>query len=71
MSNAVGTLAFCVTVPLVLVVGGIPFGALGWLDGEGLIPTGFAVLSLVAILLGLMVGILAGVKYYQRMEKSS
>jgi hypothetical protein len=70
LSIAVGTIAFCLTVPIVLVLGGMLFGALGWLDGEGLIPTGFAVLFLVGILGGLTVGTFAGIKYYRHMEKS-
>lgn len=69
MSLAVGTIAFCLTVPVVLVLGGMVFGALGWLDGQGLIPTGFAVLFLVAILAGLAVGVLAGRRYYRYLEK--
>jgi hypothetical protein len=69
MSIAVGTIAFCLTVPLVLVVGGVVFGSLGLLDGEGLLPTGFAVLFLVGILGGLTAGTFAGIKYYRHMEK--
>jgi hypothetical protein len=70
MSIAVGTIAFCLTVPIVLVLGGMLFGALGWLDGGGLIPPGFAILFSVAILAGLMVGVITGRKYYPYMEKS-
>ena len=69
MSVAVGTIAFCLTVPIVLVVGGMLFGALGWLDGEGLIPPGFAVLFLIAVVVGLMIGVLVGRKYFQYIEK--
>jgi hypothetical protein len=69
MSIAVGTMAFCLTVPAVLVLGGIVFGYLGWLDGAGLVPTGFAILFLISLLIGLIVGIFAAIKYYQHIEK--
>lgn len=70
MSIAVGTIAFCLTVPLVLIIGGILMGWLGLLEGEGLIPTGFAVLFLISISVGLIVGVLVGIKYYRYMENS-
>ena len=70
MSIAVGTIAFCLTVPILLVLGGMLFGWLGLLDGEGLIPAGFAVLFLIAILVGLSVGVFVGIKYYGYIEKS-
>jgi hypothetical protein len=68
MSVAVGTIAFCLTVPIVLVLGGMLFGWFGLLDGEGLIPAGFAILFLIAILVGLAIGILVGIKYYRYVE---
>jgi hypothetical protein len=68
MSVAVGTIAFCLTVPIVLVLGGMLFGSLGLLDGEGLIPAGFAILFLVAILVGPAIGILVGIKYFRYIE---
>jgi hypothetical protein len=70
MSIAVGAIAFCLTVLLVLVLGGILMGRVGLLDGEGLIPTGTAVLFLIAILMGLLAGIVAGIKYYWYTEKT-
>ena len=68
MSIAVGIIAFCVTVPIVLVLGGMLFSALGWLNGDGLIPTGFAVLFLIAIFVGVIVGIIVGIRYYRYMQ---
>lgn len=69
MSIAVGTMAFCLTVPLVLIVSGILMGSLGLLDGEGLIPPGFAVLFLISIAVGLTAAIFSGRKYYRYIEK--
>ena len=68
MSIAVGTIVFCLTVPIVLVLGSILFGAFGWLDGGGLIPTGFAVLFVFSVLMGLTVAILTGRKYYRHLK---
>lgn len=68
MSIAVGTMAFCLTVPLLLIAGGILMGWLGLLEGDGLIPPGFAVLFLISILVGLVVAIFAGRKYYRYVE---
>ena len=68
MSIAIGTISFCLTVPVILLLGGMLFGSLGWLDGEGLLPAGFAVLFFVAILIGLTGGVFAGIRYYRDLE---
>lgn len=70
MSIAVGTIAFCLTVPVLSILGGILMSRLGLLDGGGLIPTGLAVLFLISISIGLIVGVLVEIKYYRYMENS-
>jgi hypothetical protein len=64
LSIAVGAIAFGLTVPVVHLLGGILLGSLGLLEGDGLIPTGFAVLFLISTLVGLIVAAFVAIKYY-------
>lgn len=65
-SIIVGLMAFCVTLPLLLLVGGI---LLGPLESDVLLPPQLAVLFLVSVLVALVVGVSAGRKYYRYLER--
>ena len=62
----VGIMAFCITLPILLLLGGI---LLGPSDSEDLIPPELATLFLISIMLGLVVGVLVSVKYYRYLGK--
>jgi hypothetical protein len=65
-SVMVGLMAFCLTLLLTLPVGGI---LLGPLESDALLPPQLAILFLVSVLVGLVVAVLAGRKYYFHVER--
>jgi hypothetical protein len=65
-SIAVGAMAFLIAFPLVLLVGGV---LLGPRQSDILIPPQLVILLLISTLVGLIVAIFAGTKYYRYLEK--
>jgi phage-related protein len=66
-SVLVGIMAFFIAFFVALFVGGI---LLGPLQTDVLIPPQLAALFLISILVGLIVAVFVGIKYYRHMEKS-
>jgi hypothetical protein len=66
-SIAVGIVAFCATAFLALLVGGV---LVGQLPSDALIPPELQVLFLISSIVGLILGVIAGVKYYRYTGKS-
>jgi hypothetical protein len=66
-SVAIGILGFCLTMPLVILMGGI---LLGPLEGHAFFSPRDATLFLTSILVGLTVAFFVGIKYYRYLEKS-
>ena len=69
-SIAVGTIAFCLTLLLVLILGAILLFQLLLVESGAFFPPEFVVLFLVSILLGSIVAGFVGTKYYRFLEKS-
>ena len=65
-SFIVGLMAFCVTLLLMLLVGGI---LLGPFESDAFIPPQLLVLFLVSILVGWVVAVIAGRKYYLHIQR--
>jgi hypothetical protein len=59
-------MAFLIAFPLVLLVGGV---LLGPIESETLIPPQLILLLLISALVGLVVAVFVGVKYYRYLEK--
>jgi hypothetical protein len=66
-SIAVGTMAFCLTVPAVMFLGTILFSP--WLRSDRLFPPQLAALILGAIVVGVAVGVAVGKRYHCRPGK--
>jgi uncharacterized membrane protein AbrB (regulator of aidB expression) len=66
-SIAVGAVAFCLTVPAAMLLGGILCRP--WLKNDVLFPPQLAILILVSIAAGIALGIAAGRKYYDHPGK--
>ena len=67
-SITVGTMAFCLTVPTVMILGGILFAP--WLRSDSFFPTQLAVLIFVSIAAGVVMGVAVGTKYYRYTGKN-
>lgn len=65
-SLAVGAMAFLITFPVVLLLGGI---LLGPLERDVLMPAQVIVLLLISTLMGLIIAVFVGGKYYWYMGK--
>jgi positive regulator of sigma E activity len=65
-SIIVGLMAFCVTLLLMLLLGGI---LLGPLESEVLFPPQLAVLFLISVFVGQVVAFIVGKKYYRYLER--
>ena len=65
-SVAIGIVGFCMTMPIVILLGGL---LLGPLEGHAFFSTRDAILFLISILLGLIVAVFVGIKYYLRLRK--
>jgi hypothetical protein len=66
-SIAVGSMAFCLTVPAAMFLGGILFRP--WLRSDVLFPPQLMILILVSIVAGIALGSFAGRKYYDHLGK--
>ena len=65
-SIAIGIVGFCLTMPMVFLVGGI---LLGPLEGHAFFSTRDAVLFLISILVGLIVAVFVGKSYHSYLNK--
>jgi len=61
-------MAFLITLPLVLLVGGI---LLGPLESDVLVPPEVAIVVLISILVGLILAVFVEIKYYHYLEKTT
>ena len=67
-SIAVGIMALCLTVPAAMLFGGILFHP--WLKSDILFPPQLAILIMSSTGIGLVIGIVAGTKYFRYLGKS-
>ena len=67
-SIAIGIVGFCLTMPMVILMGGI---LLGPVEGHAFFSKRDAVLFLISILLGLIVAGFVGTRYYRFLNKES
>jgi hypothetical protein len=65
-SIAIGIVGFCLTVPMVILMGGI---LLGPLEGHAFFSTRDAVLFLISLLVALIVAVFVGTRYYLYLER--
>ena len=65
-SICVGSLAFCITFLIVILSGALLLSLLGLTEGDGFFSRESAVLFLAAAAVGLLLAVLAGIKYYHR-----
>ena len=67
-SVCMGIIAFCIALPLLLIMGAsllLPFFTV---DGAAFFPPEFVVLLLISFLVAIIVAVLAGKKYYRHLE---
>jgi hypothetical protein len=68
-SIAVGAIAFCVTLPLVLILGAVLLFPFLPMESAAFFPPEFVVLFLTSTLVGIIVARFVGIQYYRYLGK--